>query len=78
MALGDAPSAAAGQTGARASLPLPIPVKLAIIVGVIGVLVILKQLLKGFMAVFPMVGVVGSYEARQSPGPCVARSRSSS
>ena len=46
--------------------PLPIPVKLAIIVGVIGVLVILKQLLKGFMAVFPMVGVVGSYEARQS------------
>jgi len=46
--------------------PLPIPVKLAIIVGVIGVLVILKQLLKGFMAVFPMVGVVGSYEARHS------------
>lgn len=46
--------------------PLPIPVKLAIIIGVIGVLVILKQLLKGFMAVFPMVGVVGSYEARHS------------
>jgi hypothetical protein len=46
--------------------PLPIPVKLAIIVGVICVLVILKQLLKGFMAVFPMVGVVGSYEARYS------------
>ena len=46
--------------------PLPIPVKLAIIVGVICVLVILKHLLKGFMAVFPMVGVVGSYEARYS------------
>jgi hypothetical protein len=46
--------------------PLPIPVKLAIIIGVICVLVILKQLLKGFMAVFPMVGVVGSYEARHS------------
>jgi hypothetical protein len=39
---------------------------LAIIIGVICVLVILKQLLKGFMAVFPMVGVVGSYEARHS------------
>lgn len=46
--------------------PLPVPLKLVIITGVIFALVMMKSTLKGFMTIFPMVGVVASYEARHS------------
>lgn len=44
--------------------PLPVYVKLPIIAAVILLLVIIKQQLQGFMTLFPMVGVVASYEGR--------------
>lgn len=46
--------------------PLPLWIKLPIIVCVISVLIVIKQMLIGFMAMFPMVGVVTAYEARHS------------
>ena len=46
--------------------PLPVWIKLPTIVAVVGVLVAIKQVLGGFMTVFPMVGVVAAYEARRS------------
>ena len=46
--------------------PLPIWAKLPIIVGVIFVLIVAKQVLSGFMTLFPMVGVIAAYEARHS------------
>jgi hypothetical protein len=45
---------------------LPVWLKLPIIVAVVLCLVILKGWLQGFMALFPMVGVVAAYEARHS------------
>lgn len=46
--------------------PLPVPVKFAVMAGVVSVLILLKQCLHGFMATFPMLGVVAMYEARHS------------
>ena len=46
--------------------PLPVWIKFPVIAGVIVVLVLSKQLLLGFMTMFPMVGVVTAYEARHS------------
>ncbi len=46
--------------------PLPLWMKLPIIIGVITSLILLKQVLHGFMAVFPMVGLITAYEARHS------------
>ena len=46
--------------------PLPLAVKLPIIVAVIVGIVLAKKGLHGFMAGFPMVGVVTAYEARHS------------
>lgn len=46
--------------------PLPVWIKLPIIVGVVSFLVVMKQYLRGFMTVFPMVGLVAAYEARKS------------
>ena len=46
--------------------PLPVPVKMAAIVGVVAVIVVLKQALGGFMTMFPMVGTIAAYEARHS------------
>lgn len=46
--------------------PLPVWVKLPVIVGVILFLVMVKNTLQGFMTLFPMVGVVAAYEARHS------------
>jgi hypothetical protein len=46
--------------------PLPVWLKLPIIIAVIVCLVIMKGWLQGFMALFPMVGVVAAYEARYS------------
>lgn len=45
---------------------LPVYIKLPIIAGVIVLLVLVKEQLQGFMTLFPMVGVVGAYEARHS------------
>jgi uncharacterized membrane protein YhdT len=52
------------EPGHRTSLPVWI--KLPIIVGVILFLVLVKQYLRGFMTMFPMVGVIAAYEARHS------------
>ena len=46
--------------------PLPLWIKLPLIMGVILVLLILKKQLQGFMTVFPMVSVIAVYEARHS------------
>ncbi|MHB1294048.1 MAG: hypothetical protein ACYC4R_03525 [Anaerolineae bacterium] len=46
--------------------PLPVWIKLPIIMAVILGLVAGKGLLQGFTTVFPMVGVVAAYEARRS------------
>lgn len=45
--------------------PLPVYLKLPLIMLVIAVLVIIKKHLGGFMALFPMVGVVAFYEGRK-------------
>ncbi|MCK4400720.1 hypothetical protein KAW08_00270 [bacterium] len=52
------------EQGHRSSLPVWI--KLPIIVGVVLFLVAIKKNLHGFMTVFPMVGVIAAYEARNS------------
>lgn len=46
--------------------PLPVWIKLPVVAGVIGLLIVLKQHLSGFMTMFPMVGVITAYEARKS------------
>lgn len=46
--------------------PLPPWIKLPIIAAVICTLIASKQLLSGFMAVFPMLSIVTAYEARHS------------
>ncbi|NPV08574.1 MAG: hypothetical protein HPY83_11525 [Anaerolineae bacterium] len=45
---------------------LPVWIKLPVVASVIVALVIVKEYLQGFMTLFPMVGVVGAYEARHS------------
>lgn len=52
------------EPGHRSSLP--VWVKLPVIVCVILFLVMMKSTLKGFMTMFPMIGVVAAYEARHS------------
>jgi hypothetical protein len=44
--------------------PLPVYIKLPMIAAVILCLVIIRKYLQGFMTMFPMVGVVASYEGR--------------
>jgi len=44
--------------------PLPVTLKLPLIAMVIFVLVVIKHYLQGFMTLFPMIGVVASYEGR--------------
>lgn len=44
--------------------PLPVHLKLPLIMMVIFFLVLVKRYLQGFMTMFPMVGVIGSYEGR--------------
>ena len=46
--------------------PLPLWLKLPIIAGVVLLLIVIKQLLRGFMAMFPMVTLITAYEARHS------------
>ncbi len=53
--------------------PLPIWIKLPTIVLVITGVVAIKQHLGGFMTMFPMVGVVAAYEARNSLWTIVRR-----
>jgi len=52
---------------------LPFWIKFPLVAGVILTLILMKRFLQGFMTMFPMVGVVASYEARYSLGSvCVA------
>lgn len=46
--------------------PLPVAVKIAAIAGVIALIILLKQVLGGFMTMFPMVGTIAVYEGRRS------------
>ena len=46
--------------------PLPVWIKLPTIMIVIGCLVAVKQHLRGFMPMFPMMGVITAYEGRHS------------
>ncbi|MCF7855231.1 MAG: hypothetical protein K9N51_10580 [Candidatus Pacebacteria bacterium] len=46
--------------------PLPLYVKLPLIMAIITGLIVAKHWLQGFMTVFPMVGVIAAYEARHS------------
>jgi hypothetical protein len=45
---------------------MPLWAKLPVILGVVFVLIALKQILRGFMPLFPMVGLIAAYEARHS------------
>ncbi len=54
------------ESGGRTHLPLYI--KFPIVAGVILMLIVMKRFLQGFMTMFPMVGVVASYESRTSLG----------
>ena len=45
--------------------PLPIYLKLPTVIVVVGLLIYLKSSLQGFATLFPLVGVVGLYEARK-------------
>jgi len=47
---------------------LPVWIKFPLVIGVIFLLILIKGLLGGFMTMFPMVGVMASYEARTSLG----------
>ena len=57
-------TAARNEPGHRT--PLPLWIKLPIIAAVISLLVLVKELFSGFMTMFPMVLIVGMYEARHS------------
>jgi hypothetical protein len=46
--------------------PMPIWIKLPVVVLIVLGLVAVKRVLGGFMTMFPMVGVLGAYEARHS------------
>jgi len=45
--------------------PLPIYFKLPAVAAVVGLLIVIKGALQGFATLFPLVGVVGLYEARK-------------
>ncbi len=53
--------------------PLPLWIKLPAIMLVVTGVVLLKQILGGFMTMFPMVGVVAAYESRKSLWTIVRR-----
>ncbi len=46
--------------------PLPVWIKVPIIVAVVAGLILIKKLLGGFVTMFPMVSLVAAYEARKS------------
>src|SRR5690606_22861581 len=46
--------------------PLPIYVQLPVVIAVVVAFVCAKSMLQGLMTAFPMVGVIGAYEARKS------------
>jgi len=46
--------------------PLPMFVKLPVVMCVVALVVLLKQAMQGFMVFFPMMGVVAVYESRHS------------
>jgi hypothetical protein len=54
------------ESGSRTHLPVYL--KFPIVAAVILMLIVMKRFLQGFMTMFPMVGVVASYESRTSLG----------
>lgn len=46
--------------------PLPVYLKVPIVLVVVATLILIKGWLRGFVTVFPMVGVIAAYEARNS------------
>ncbi len=52
------------EPGHRTTLPLW--QKLPIIIGIVCILLLIKTTLRGFSTLFPLVGVIGAYEARHS------------
>ncbi len=52
------------EQGQRSRMPAPL--KLIIIISVVILLIIMKKWMEGFITLFPMVGVVASYECRKS------------
>ena len=46
--------------------PLPIYLKLPSIAVIVGLLLLIKDALEGFATLFPIIGLVGSYEARKA------------
>lgn len=57
---------APSEPGMRTAMPIIIKAPLTI--GVVLIIIVLKQFLQGFMTLFPMLGVFGSYEGRMSLG----------
>jgi hypothetical protein len=45
---------------------LSVWIKAPAVMGVVVILIVIKNMLQGFMTVFPMVGVIGAYESRYS------------
>jgi hypothetical protein len=56
------------RTGVSHRTPLPLWIKIPCIMGVVGMLIMVKGMLKGFTTGFPMAGLILSYEARKSLG----------
>lgn len=53
-----------GDRGHRTTMPIWL--KLPVMIGVVLVLILIKNSLQGFMTIFPMVGVIAAYEGRFS------------
>ena len=60
------------ESGSRTHLPVYL--KFPIVAGVILMLIVMKRFLQGFMTMFPMVGVVASYEVADEPRDNLPRS----
>ena len=58
--------ATSGRTEPGHRTPLPVWIKLPIIISVVLLLIVSKKLLQGFMTLFPMVSLIAAYEARHS------------
>jgi hypothetical protein len=61
------------RTGRPHRTPLPVWIKTPAVAAVVGGLIEIKHLLGGFTTMFPMVGVVASYESRHSLWTIVRR-----
>lgn len=46
--------------------PLPVYIKLPVVVGIVFVLILIKGILQGFTTLFPLVSIIAAYETRHS------------